>query len=77
MCSGANIEKLAEDVFDLFGKLPFVEVIMEAELNELKHYLYVRFKGLKGRQLTELKECRTLMTKFVIIEKTMIGCVNM
>ena len=48
-----------------------VKVIMKAELNELKHFRNVLFKGSNERQLIELRECRTLMMKFSIIGKTM------
>ena len=44
---------------------------MEAELKELKHFRYALFECLKGKQLVEPKERRTLMMKFVIIEKAM------
>ena len=48
-----------------------IEVIMEAQLTELKHYGIIPFKSSKERQLIKLHECRTLMMKFVIIGKTM------
>ena len=45
-----------------------VEVIMGAEINELKHLRNVTFKGAKEKQLIELNECRTLI-KFLIFGK--------
>ena len=47
------------------------EVIMEAELYELKHFYNVLFKSPKGKQLIELKKRRTLMMNFLIIGKTL------
>ena len=46
-----------------------VEVIMEVELNELKHFGSVLFEGSQEKQLIELSECRTLVMKFAIIGK--------
>ena len=48
-----------------------VEVMMEVELNELKHFCITPFEGSKEKQSIELNECRTLMMKFVIFGKTM------
>ena len=48
-----------------------VEVIMEVELNEQKHFCIIPFEGSKEKQSVELNECRTLMMKFVIIGKSM------
>ena len=48
-----------------------VEVIMEAELHELKQYRDAFFKGSKGKQLIEFNEYWTLMMKFGIIGKSM------
>ena len=46
-----------------------VEVIMDVELNELKHFGSVLFEGSQEKQLIELSECRTSMMKFAIIGK--------
>ena len=46
-----------------------VEVIMEVELNEPKHFGNVLFEGSKEKQLIELKECQLLILMFVIIGK--------
>ena len=48
-----------------------VEVIMEVELNELKHFCIIPFEGSKEKQSIELNEFRTLMMKFVIFGNTM------
>ena len=48
-----------------------VEDIMEVELNEVKNFGIIPFKGSKETQSIELQECRTLMMNFVIIGKTM------
>ena len=47
-----------------------VEVIMEVELNVLKHFCIIPVKGSREKELVELIECRTLTIKFVIIGKT-------
>ena len=47
-----------------------VEVIMEVELNVLKQFCIIRIKGSREKELVELNECRTLMIKFGINEKT-------
>ena len=47
-----------------------VEVIMEVELNELKHFCIVPVKGSREKELVELNECWTLTIKFGIIGKT-------
>ena len=74
MCSRAYLGSLARDFFDIPGNLLFffldVEVIMEAELNEIKHLCIIPFKDSKGRQSIEISECRTMMMNFVIIGKT-------
>ena len=41
-----------------------LEVIMEVELNELKHFGNVLFEGSQEKQLIELIECWTLTIKF-------------
>ena len=46
-----------------------VDTIMEAELNELKHFGNVPFKGSKERESIDCTECWTLLMKFVIIGK--------
>ena len=49
-----------------------VEVIMGAEMNELKHFRNVACKGgTKEKQLIERNECQTLMMKFAIFGRTM------
>ena len=47
-----------------------LEVIMEVELNELKHFGNVLFEGSQKKQLIELIECWTLTIKFGTIGKT-------
>ena len=47
-----------------------VEVIMEVELNVLKHFCIIPVKGSREKELVELNECRTLTIKFGIIGKT-------
>ena len=44
-----------------------VEVIMKAELNELKNVCIIPFKGSREKHLVELNESRTLTIKLVII----------
>ena len=46
-----------------------VEVNMEAEVNELKHFCIKPSKGSKEKQLIEFNQCRTLMMNFGIIGK--------
>ena len=48
-----------------------VEVTVGAEINELKLFRNVTFKGSKEKQLIELNECLTVTMKFGIIGKTM------
>ena len=49
-----------------------VEIIMEVELNELKHFCITPFEGSKAKQSVELSwNHRTLMMEFVMIGKTM------
>ena len=48
-----------------------VEVIMEVELHELKHFCIIPFEGSKEKQSIELIECWTLMMNLVIFGKTM------
>ena len=47
-----------------------VEVIMEVELNGLKHFGNELFEGSQEKQLVELNECWTSTIKFGIIGKT-------
>ena len=48
-----------------------VEVIMEVEQNELKHFGKILFEGSKETQLVELNENQMCMMKLVITGKTM------
>ena len=47
-----------------------VEVIMEVELNEQKQFCIIPVKGSREKELIELNECRTLMTKIGMMGKT-------
>ena len=44
---------------------------MEVELDELKRFCIITFKGSKGKQLIEFNECWTFVMKFGKIGKTM------
>ena len=47
-----------------------VEVIMEVELNVLKQFCIMPVKGSREKELVEHNKCRTLMTKFGMMGKT-------
>ena len=47
-----------------------VEVIMEVELNVLKQFCIIPVKGSREKELVEHNKCRTLMTKFGMMGKT-------
>ena len=71
-CVAEHILAAWLEIFSIYMEIFFldVEVIIEAELNEIKHLCIIPFKDSKGRQSIEISECRTLMMKFVIIGKT-------
>ena len=71
-CITANIGTLARDISTYLETYFLdVEVKMQAELNELKHFCNILLKCSKERQLIERNDWRTLMMKFGIIGKTM------
>ena len=48
-----------------------VEVVLRAEINELKHLRSVLCRGPKEKQLIEFNEYGTLTMKYGIVERTM------
>ena len=47
-----------------------VEVILEVELNVLKHFCIIPVKSSREKKLVEHNKCRTLMTKIGMMGKT-------